>query len=281
MQPRLVLLTTLVMLAFALNSLLCREALLTDSISAVDFTLARLVSGALVLWLICAVKYRQLAIGGDWASALALFGYAACFSLAYISLGAATGALVLFGAVQITMIAWGLVTGERLSQWQWLGAGSAAMGLAWFVFPGVTAPPLLGAGLMVVAGVCWGFYSLRGRRAGNATQATAGNFIRSTPFVILLYLVVAKDVENPSLYGWTLALLSGAVASGLGYALWYAVLPSLAATTSATVQLSVPIITAVLGVMFLGEALTLRLLVASVVVLGGIFIFINARRKHQ
>lgn len=274
--PRLVVLTVLVMGAFATNSLLCREALASRSIGVAEFTFARLVSGAAVLWLLVALRGGKRDVGGDWLSAAALFGYAACFSFAYLTLSAGTGALLLFGAVQISMISWGLLRGERLTSWQWFGLASAFAGLAWFVSPGVEAPPLLGAVLMVAAGICWGIYSLRGRGTRNATVASAGNFIRAVPLAAALYLLAFDSSDQSTWVGWVLAIASGALASGLGYALWYSVLPRLTAGTSATVQLSVPLIAAVGGVLFLGEALTIRLEVAAAVVLGGIYIFVHS-----
>lgn len=267
------------MVAFATNSLLCREALSSKAIGVADFTFVRLVSGAFILWLLVAIKSGWGSIGGNWLSAAALFGYAACFSLSYTTLSAGTGALLLFGAVQISMISWGLMRGERFTTLKWLGVLSAFSGLVWFVSPGVEAPPFWGATLMVAAGVCWGAYSLRGRGATNPTAETAGNFIRSTPFAVVLYVLPVQNAVSASSVGWVLAIVSGALASGLGYALWYSVLPQFASGTSATVQLSVPIIAAVGGVVFLGEPLTSRLAIASAVVLGGIYLFINSGRR--
>ena len=276
---QLVALTTVVMVAFAMNSLLCREALASSSIGVAAFITVRLASGALTLWLLVAMTSGRRGVGGNWISAAALFGYAACFSFAYTSLSAGTGALLLFGAVQISMITWGLMHGERFTPLKWLGALSAFSGLVWFVSPGVEAPPPWGAALMLAAGVCWGIYSLRGRGATNPTAETAGNFVRSAPFAVVLYFLPVQDAVTASPVGWTLAIASGALASGFGYALWYSVLPQLTAGTSATVQLSVPIIAAAGGVVFLAEPLALRLAIASAVVLGGIFLFINSGRR--
>lgn len=278
---RLILLTTLVMIAFAANSLLCREALASGAIGPASFTLIRLGSGALCLWLLVGVQRRRWAVGGSWAGALALFAYAAAFSFAYLSLSAGTGALLLFGAVQITMIGAGLARGERLGGWQLLGSIIAVGGLAWLLWPGVQAPSWLGAGLMIVAGVAWGAYSLLGRGGGDPTVATAGNFIRSLPIAVLLLAgtLASGTVETLAASGIWLAVASGALASGLGYALWYAVLPRLQATTAATVQLSVPVIAALGGILWLGEALSLRFGLAAVAVLGGIAVFILGRRR--
>lgn len=272
-------LTSVVMLAFAANSLLCRQAITSNSISVTEFTCVRLVSGAITLWLLVAMRSGRCSIGGNWFSAAALFGYAACFSLAYTALSAGTGALLLFGAVQISMISWGLMQGERFTPLKWLGVVSAFCGLAWLVAPGIEAPPLSGAVLMVTAGICWGVYSLRGRRATDPTWETAGNFVRSAPFAIALYALPGEHAASASSIGWTLAIASGAVTSGLGYALWYAVLPQLSAGTSATVQLSVPIIAAAGGVLILGEPFSIRLAIASAVVVGGIFVFIHSGRR--
>lgn len=269
--PRLALLTALAMLAFAANSLLCRIALRDGHIDAASFTAIRLLGGALALWLI--VRLRPAApsapLGGSHLSALALFVYAAGFSWAYVQLSAATGALLLFGAVQASMILWGLWRGERLSAGQGCGLLLAFAGLAVLLLPGASAPAALPAMLMLLAGVAWGGYSLRGRGAGDATAHTAGNFIRALPLALLLGLVGLPWAQLDAA-GLGYALLSGALASGVGYALWYAVLPALGATQAATIQLSVPLLTAVLGVLLLGEAFDRRLLLAAVLLLGGV-----------
>lgn len=277
---RLVLLTAVVMVAFAANSLLCRQALASGDIGAANFTLIRVASGAVFLWLLVAVQRRQLAVGGDWLSAAALFGYAAGFSFAYIGLSAGTGAVLLFGAVQITMIAYGLWKGERLNGWQIAGALIAVAGVVWLVLPGVSAPPLLDALLMIGAGISWGAYSLLGRGAKEPIRATSGNFVRSLPLAALLFVLLNGSHEAVSGTGVIYAVASGALASGLGYALWYAVLPYLPATRAATIQLSVPIIAALGGVLMLDEALTLRFGLASVAVLGGILLFILKKKSR-
>lgn len=277
------LLTTLAMLAFAANSLLCRLALRGSGIDAASFTTLRLVSGALTLWLIVRLSARGSSAApagaGNWWSALALFVYAAAFSLAYLSLSAATGALLLFGMVQLTMIAQGLRRGERLRGWPLAGFALAMAGLVGLLLPGLSAPPMAGSLLMALAGVAWGVYSLRGRGAGDPTRVTAGNFMRSLPFTLalgLLWLLLGQPVHmEPA--GVLYALASGAVASGLGYAIWYAALPSLKAMSAATVQLSVPAIAAAGGVLFLDEALSLRLVLASIAILGGIALVILAK----
>jgi drug/metabolite transporter (DMT)-like permease len=273
---RIVALTSLAMIAFACNSLLCRMALKHTGIDAATFTSVRLVSGAAVLWLIVRLRPGAAAGGGSWPSALALFVYAAGFSFAYVSLSAATGALLLFGAVQATMIGYGFWAGERLQGLQWAGLVLALAGLAGLLSPGLSAPPWPGSLLMLSAGVAWGVYSLRGRGAGDPTKVTAGNFLRAAPIAIALSLATL-DHSKLDAAGVGYAIASGAVASGLGYALWYTALPALKATSAATLQLSVPVIAALGGIVFLDEALTLRLVVASAAILGGIALVI--RRK--
>ena len=265
------------MVAFAANSLLCREALASGEISAGYFTLIRLVSGAVILFILTFGRsLRQKSafqLAGSWRSSAALFVYAAGFSYAYLSLGAATGALILFGAVQLTMVLSGLLRGERFSALQWLGMLLALSGLCWFLLPGAEAPSFSGAVLMLLSGIAWGLYSLWGRGAQSPLSATAGNFLRAVPFSIALILFTAQR-ESFSSQGVLLAIASGALASGLGYALWYAVLPSLRATSAAMVQLSVPVISAFGGLLFLQEPLTLSLSLVSLLVLGGIAVFI-------
>ena len=274
-------LTALAMAAFAGNSLLCRLALKNTAIDAASFTAIRLVSGALVLWLI-ARRFRHGQPGsGNWPSALALFAYAAAFSFAYTSLpaGAGAGALLLFGAVQATMIGWGLWSGERLRALQLAGLALALGGLSGLLLPGVSAPSLGGSVLMLLAGIAWGIYSLRGRGAGDPTRVTAGNFVRAAPvaaaFGLLMVIVQGASLDAA---GVCYAALSGAVTSGLGYAVWYTALPALKATTAATVQLSVPVIAALGGVALLGEPVTLRLALASAAILGGIALVVLQKR---
>lgn len=274
---RLFLITLITMAAFAANSLLCRAALASSEIDAASFTLIRLLSGAAMLVVLVGRQQRSRHAGGNWLSAFALFVYAAGFSFAYISLSAATGALVLFGAVQATMIGFGIWSGERLNGRQVLGVLLAVGGLIGLLLPGIQAPPLLGALLMLGAGVAWGVYSLRGRGLGDPIYATAGNFVRAVPMAAILSVLFypSADVHAPGVF---YAAASGALASGLGYALWYLVLPHLRATTAATVQLSVPAIAAVGGVMLLSEPVTLRLAVSSAAILGGVGIFIASKR---
>ena len=266
---RIVILTLLAMVAFASNSLLCRLALRQTTIDAASFTLIRLLSGVIALWLIVITRKPGRPTAGNWTSALALFAYAAAFSFAYISLSVGTGALLLFGMVQATMIFWGLRKGERLNARQWFGLAIALGGLVALVFPGLSAPPIGGALLMTGAGIAWGIYSLRGKGAGDPTSVTAGNFWRSVVFATVLSMALLRWTNlDPA--GIRYAIVSGAIASGVGYVIWYSALPGLKATTAATVQLSVPVLAAVGGILFLSESITLRLLLASLLILGGI-----------
>jgi drug/metabolite transporter (DMT)-like permease len=264
-------LTTLAMIAFASNSLLGRIALRETGIDAATFTSIRLVAGALMLWLIVRARAGRAAVAahGDWTSALALFAYAAAFSFAYRELAASTGALLLFGAVQATMIGHGLRSGERLHAPQLAGLLLALGGLVGLLLPGLSAPPLGSSLLMLAAGVAWGVYSLRGKTRGSPLEVTAGNFLRTVPITLVMSAVLLGNASVDPM-GVVYAVLSGALASGVGYALWYAVLPSIRATTAATVQLSVPPLAALGGIVFLGEAMTWRLLLATVAILGGI-----------
>ena len=272
--------TAFAMLAFAGNSLLCRVALQHTGIDPASFTTIRLACGALVLWLIVRSRSAGAKPLGSWPSALALFVYAAGFSYAYISLTAATGALLLFGAVQATMISWGLLRGERLAAAQTGGLVLALAGLGGLVLPGLAAPPIGSALLMLGAGVAWGVYSLRAKGAGDATNATAGNFVRAAPLAVALALLTWPTLRQ-DLAGAAYAVLSGALASGIGYAVWYTALRGLQATRAATMQLSVPVITALGGVLLLGEAISLRLVLASIAVLGGIALVISHNATPQ
>jgi drug/metabolite transporter (DMT)-like permease len=266
---RTLVLTVLAMLAFAANSLLCRMALAHTTIDAASFTSIRLVSGAIVLWLLVASRGRAHAGQGNWRSAFALFAYAAGFSFAYVSLTAATGALLLFGAVQVTMIGHELLRGERLHVLQVVGCAAAFAGLVGLLLPGLSAPPLGGALLMLGAGFAWGVYSLRGRQAVDPAGVTAGNFLRAVAFALLLALAMWRD-RSMDASGAAYAIASGALASGVGYVIWYAALPRLQPTSAAIVQLSVPLLAAAGGVLLLGEPLSLRLVLASIAILGGI-----------
>jgi drug/metabolite transporter (DMT)-like permease len=283
---RVALLTLVALTAFAGNSLLTRAALRDTGIDGASFTAIRIVAGALALWLIVRVRSGPGASAGagTWSSALALFSYAAAFSFAYLSLTAATGALLLFAAVQVTMIGAGRVRGEKLYGLQGPGLLLAVVGLVVLLLPGLSAPPLGGALLMIAAGVAWGVYSLRGRRAAalghDATIETAGNFTRAAAMaaaMIVTALALPAGLQADAT-GATLAVVSGAITSGMGYAVWYSALKGLGSVTAASVQLSVPVLTAIAGVVLLSEPVSLRLAVTSMAVLGGIALVILAKR---
>jgi len=272
------LLTVLAMFAFAANSLLCRLALGDQQIDAASFTTVRVVSGAITLSLFMLRFWRrgERRTPFDWGASTMLFAYMIFFSFAYLSLSAGTGALLLFGSVQLTMIISALRAGERFSLWSWAGLLAAVAGLVYLVSPGITAPDTLGAVFMIVAGMAWGFYSLIGRRAGNPLEATANNFILAAPMAVAVSLLFMADLHL-SARGLLLAIASGSIASGLGYVTWYAALRGLTSTRAATVQLSVPVIAAIGGVLLLAEPLTLRLVVASAATLGGIALVLLQR----
>lgn len=277
-RHRVALLTLLAVLAFAGNSLLCRLALRETRIDPATFTGVRLLSGGLALWLIVRVRGEAQQGSGGWGSALALFAYAAAFSFAYVNLAAGTGALLLFGAVQASMIGAGLWRGERLRAPQWCGLLLALCGLVGLLLPGLSAPPLPACALMLGAGAAWGVYSLRGRRGGAPLRTTADNFLRAVPFAALLSLATVHGASFDSA-GMYCALASGIVTSALGYAIWYSALRGLNATQAATVQLSVPLIAALGGVTLLGEPFTLRLVLAAVAILGGIALVIASASR--
>jgi drug/metabolite transporter (DMT)-like permease len=272
-RARIIVLTSLAMLAFAGNSLLCRIALKQTGIDAASFTTIRLLAGALMLGLLVRLNRRPSAGAGNWPSALALFVYAAGFSFAYVRLSAATGALLLFAAVQATMITYGVCKGERLRRLQLVGFVLALGGLVGLMLPGLAAPPLDSALLMLGAGAAWGIYSLRGKGSGDPTAVTAGNFMRSVPIAAALSLLLLSHISLDRA-GMAYAVLSGALASGIGYAIWYRVLPAMKATHAATVQLSVPVIAAMGGIAVLGEPISVRSVLASTAILGGIALVI-------
>ena len=285
---RLALLTLLTMLCFAGNSVLCRLALRQTSIDAASFTSVRLVSGALMLAILVYGRHhfrgvvlppsgRLNGIGGNWMSALALFVYAGCLSFSYADLSTGIGALLLFGAVQATMILTGLWRGERLNTRQLIGLLMALAGVVAILSPSLDAPPLGSALLMLASGVAWGVYSLRGRGVADPTGETAGNFLRAAVLSILLSGALLAQQQLDAL-GLLYALMSGAVTSGLGYAVWYAVVPRLTRTRAATVQLSVPVLAALAGALFVQEPITLRLLLTSGAVLGGIALVVMNKR---
>jgi drug/metabolite transporter (DMT)-like permease len=277
---KVVLYTSFALVAFAFNSILCRLALGAEAIDAASFTAVRLISGAIVLFSINSFsgKKETKTSGGNWLSAFFLFGYAICFSLAYVNLTTATGALILFGSVQTTMIGAALVKGERPQMTEWLGLFLALGGLVYLVFPGLSAPPLRSSALMTLAGIAWGFYTLRGRGSVNPLADTTGNFLRSVPMIILFALPFVYQIHlSPK--GIIYAVLSGAMASGIGYSIWYAALQYHTATRAAVLQLSVPALAAIGGVIFLSEIISARLLLASGLILGGIALAILGKAK--
>lgn len=276
---RVPLLTVLALMAFAGNSLLCRAALAHARMDPALFTALRLLAGAAALWLLLRLRPGHHPGRGSWGSALALFAYAAGFSLAYVQLTTAAGALLLFGAVQATMVGHGLWSGERLRPLQIAGFVAACAGLGGLLWPGLSAPPLAGSLLMLGAGVAWGIYSLRGKNAGDPLQVTAGNFARAAPLALAFGAAWWSRVP-PDADGIGYALASGALASGLGYAIWYTALPHLSSTTAATVQLSVPVIAAAGGMVLLQEPFTPRLLLAATAILGGIGLVVLARQPR-
>jgi drug/metabolite transporter (DMT)-like permease len=275
---RAVILTATAMIAFAANSLLCRMALGRDLIDAASFTSIRIIAGAVTLGMIVLIRGNRKKIAANWAGVAALFCYMVCFSFAYLSLSAGTGALLLFGAVQLTMFVIAIRHGERFSLLSWTGLFAAFSGLVYLVSPGVTAPDPLGAVLMAIAGVAWGAYSLIGRNSEQPLTATMSNFLYSVPFAVALSALFMAKAEI-SATGVLLASASGALASGLGYAVWYAALPGLTAGRAATVQLSVPVIAALGGVVLLSEQINLRLVVASGLTIGGIWIVLAQRSR--
>jgi drug/metabolite transporter (DMT)-like permease len=304
MKARSFILTLLAMIAFASNSLLCRAALKQTSIDPATFTFIRIWSGAVMLYFVLRTRKKwtvhrtalPLVDGSsadpshvtrhpslrnsDWISAIALFIYAAGFSFAYVHLSAGTGALLLFGAVQATMIFGGFRKGERLDAIQIAGLMVAMVGLVVLVFPGILAPPLISSIFMLAAGVAWGIYSLRGKDARSAIAATTGNFLRAVPFAVLGSVAAVRQIHFDSL-GTFYAVISGAITSGLGYVIWYSALPGLKAITAATVQLSVPVLAASGGILLLGESITLRYVIASIAVLGGILLVVLEKRRGR
>jgi drug/metabolite transporter (DMT)-like permease len=262
---------------FAANSLLCRAALGAARSDPASFTAIRLVSGALALAALLALARRRPA-GGSWRSALAMFVYAAPFSLAYVRIRAGVGALVLFAFVQATMVGFGVATGARLGARGWGGAALAVAGLAWLTLPGAGAPDPAGVVLMAIAGIAWGVYSIQGRRAVDPLATTAENFLRAAPLGLLFLAAQARSARADGA-GLALAAASGAVASGMGYAAWYAVLPALGAARAGTLQLAVPVLAGLGAVAFLGERLTARLVGAGLAILLGVALSVTPRRR--
>ena len=274
---KLVLLACLAMTAFAANSLLCRMALVETDIDPASFTFWRLTSGALMLTLLVVMRNQKPLQEGNMASAIALFVYAAGFSFAYISMTTGAGALLLFGAVQVTMISWGLFNGERMSALQWGGFLLALVGLILLLLPNAAVPQLSSALMMLAAGIAWGIYSLRGKGAKLPIEATAGNFIRATPLALVLLVIFWPGGEFHA-EGMAYAVASGAIASALGYALWYSILAHIPAVKAATLQLSVPVLAVFAGWLFLDETVTLRIILSSLAVLGGVAMVIWVKK---
>lgn len=276
---KIILYTTFALVAFAFNSILCRLALRTEEIDAASFTSVRLISGAAAVILLSYFFSKGSGTkSGSWPSAFFLFAYAVCFSFAYINLTAGTGALILFGSVQITMIAVALARGEKPKILEWLGLATALAGLVYLVFPGLASPPLIGSALMAAAGISWGAYTLRGKGSADPLADTTGNFVRSVPMGIIVSVVFIPAFHLSS-KGIILAILSGAVTSGIGYTVWYAALRHHTATRAAVLQLSVPLLTAVIGVVFLAEAASVQLAISAGLILGGIALTILGRKR--
>ena len=270
-------LTAVAMLAFAANSLLCRMALVSTSVSPATFSVVRLISGAVFLALLISLTQQKQGMQGSWKGASYLFIYAAAFSFAYVAMNTGTGALLLFGAVQITMLIEALRKGETFSLPQWTGFSMAVVGLLILFLPGATVPPLIPAILMLCAGVAWGAYSLIGKSASRPLLMTTGNFVRCVPLSLLLLPFGITDSFSAN--GIILAVLSGALASGAGYAIWYSALPALSASLAATVQLSVPVLAMIMGWLILDERLTAQMLIAAAVTLSGVGLVIYFRAK--
>jgi len=276
----------LTLAAFAANSLLCRQALNSGSIGPVEFTTIRLGSGIIALLPVIFLSHRKIG-AGEWhdlsfafsniKSSLALFSYALFFSLAYIQLDAGIGALILFASVQITMIGISLTQGNKITALEWMGIFISFMGLIYLLLPGLTAPPPLGTFMMILSGISWGVYSLLGRNQARPIFATARNFLFCLPGVLILAAYVLADIIRNGNHrieteGIILAVISGAFTSGMGYVLWYLTVRRISTTLASVSQLAVPIFTAVGGVLLLGEILTLRLIFASIMIIGGIAI---------
>lgn len=277
--------TAFALIAFACNSILCRLALRGEEADAVGFTIVRLAAGAIELVLISFLVNRgtiptgRVSAFGSWISGFYLFAYAICFSIAYLDLTAGTGALILFGSVQMTMIAVSLIKGERPGLIEWLGLITAVGGLVYLVFPGLASPPLIASLLMAAAGAAWGFYTFRGKTAGDPLSNTTGNFVRSVPMIGIVCIPFFSKIHLSG-YGILLATLSGAVTSGLGYTVWYAALKHHTPTRAAVLQLAVPIIAAWIGIGFLSEIANIRLVTSAVLIIGGIALTIFGRKRH-
>ena len=268
---KIVVYTGFALIAFAFNSILCRMALGSGEADAASFTAVRLASGAMMLAIIAAStrKTKKAVKSGHWAAAFFLFLYAIAFSFAYLGLRAGTGALILFGSVQMTIVGVALFKGDRPGALEWTGLAAAFGGLVYLVFPGLSSPPLAASLLMASAGIAWGFYTISGKGSKDPLADTAGNFLRSLPMIAVVLAVMWPQMQITR-WGFVLAVLSGALASGLGYTVWYAVLKYHTPTRTAVLQLSVPVLVAIFGLTLLAEAATLRLYIAGTLILGGI-----------
>ena len=268
-------LTSMALIAFAANSVLCRLALGSGAIDASSFTVVRLLSGSIVLLVIIGVtrKSSTQSAKGSWAASFMLFLYAVTFSYAYISLDTGTGALILFASVQITMILLSLISGTRLHFIEWIGVTVAFAGFVYLILPGVTTPSIMGFLLMTIAGIAWGIYTLKGRGSNAPLVDTAYNFFRTTPLVLILVISTISKA-NYSFEGILLAVISGGITSGIGYTIWYIALGGLSSTQAAVLQLSVPVIAAFGGVIFVAETITFRLAISATFVLGGILMVV-------
>jgi drug/metabolite transporter (DMT)-like permease len=268
-------LTSMALIAFAANSVLCRLALGSGAIDASSFTVVRLLSGSIVLLVIIGVtrKSSTQSAKGSWAASFMLFLYAVTFSYAYISLDTGTGALILFASVQITMILLSLISGTRLHFIEWIGVTVAFAGFVYLILPGVTTPSIMGFLLMTIAGIAWGIYTLKGRGSNAPLLDTAYNFFRTTPLVLILVISTISKA-NYSFEGILLAVISGGITSGIGYTIWYIALGGLSSTQAAVLQLSVPVIAAFGGVIFVAETITFRLAISATFVLGGILMVV-------
>ena len=272
--------TFLALSAFAANSVICRLALKEKAIDPGLFTGIRLISGASVLAILVFLSKgdRSSYSKGSWVSGFVLFLYAAAFSYAYITLETGTGALIAFGSVQITMIAYSLISGYKMSVWEWLGVFLSIAGFVYLMLPDAKTPSVSGFILMTISGISWGLYSIRGNDSKNPLNETAFNFLRATPFLMLLLFFISKDA-NASTKGILLALLSGTITSGIGYTIWYMALKELTSIQASIVQLFVPVLAAIGGVIFVGELISSKLIVASLMILGGILLLIVKKTK--
>lgn len=275
---RIILLTTIAMVAFAANSVLCRLALRDSAIDPISFSVIRLVSGAFVLWIILKLRRSTPNCTGTWRGGLSLYVYAFAFSYSYLNLDTGIGALILFGAVQLTMLGFGFFKGERMGPLTLLGLVFAISGLVVILVPGTNAPPLISAAIMITSGVAWGIYSILGKASTDPLATTSGNFMRSVPLIMLTALPFIKSF-HADVIGIAAAFASGTIASGIGYAIWYAAMRQLSSFHAATVQLSAPVIASLAGVLLLGEIYTARLGLSSLAVLGGITLILLSKQS--